>query len=83
MDWSRGKGKKELFWGIGIFEISLKERHSGSVKSPQFRLILAKGDDQDRCRSHKIANYRSLFLKYRIFRVFWRKWLDYKPEKLP
>lgn len=31
------------------------------IKSPQFRLILAKEDDQDCSRSQEIANYRSLF----------------------
>jgi hypothetical protein len=32
------------------------------VKSPHFRLILAKGEDRDRTRSQEIANSRFIFL---------------------
>jgi len=53
------------------------------VKSPQFRLVLAKGADQDRGRSPKIVNYNSFFLRYRIIRALRRKWRIYEPEKLP
>ena len=57
---------------IGIVEVTLREIQSGSNKSPQFRNILVKGEDQYRSRSQKIANYRSLFLRSRIIRVFRR-----------
>ena len=42
------------------------EIHSTREKSPQSGLLLAKWENPDRSRSHKIANYRSLFLKYMI-----------------
>jgi len=76
--------EKDLFWGIRIFGI-----RDGVgcipvvIKSPHFGLVLAKGEDEDSGRSQEIANYRSLFLRSRIIRVFWRNWLDYEPEKLP
>ena len=59
--------------GIGIFEMPIRKIHSFVVKSPQFRLILAKRGDQDRGRSQEIVNYRSLLLRSRIIRVFQRK----------
>jgi hypothetical protein len=49
------------------------------LKSPQFELILAKGEDQDQNKSQKITNYRSLFLRSRIIRVLRRKWLISAP----
>jgi len=78
-----GKGEKGLFWGIGIFGIDGVGYIRVVIKSPQFRLSLAKRAGQDHSRSREIANYRSLFLKSRIIRVFRRKWLDCESEKLP
>jgi hypothetical protein len=56
--------------GHGKIIVHLREVHSGVVKSPQYGLILAKSVDQDPGNSHKIANYRSIFLQSRIFGVF-------------
>ena len=83
MDWSRGKGKKGCFGGSEFFRIDAGRDIRTTIKSPQFRLILAKEEDLDHDRSRQIANYRSLFLKSRILEDFRRKWLDYVPEKLP
>ena len=58
---------------MGIFGIEAGRHILLAVKSPQFGLILPKGGDQDRSRSREIANYRSLFLKYRVIMVFIRK----------
>jgi len=69
--------------GIGIFGIDAGRDIRVVDKSPQFRLLLANGEDRDHSRSWKIANYRSLFLRSRIIRVFRRKWLDCESEKLP
>ena len=59
--WGKGMGKrgeKVGFWGIGIFGIDEGRYIRAVMKSPQFRRILAKGEDQDRSRSREIANYR-------------------------
>ena len=53
------------------------------VKSPQFGLILAKGVYQDQGRSQEIANYRSLFLRFRIIRVFRRNGLITSLKNVP
>jgi hypothetical protein len=51
--WYRGTGKKGCFWGSGSLG-SLSGRYIRIViKSPQFRFILAKGEDRDQDRSQK------------------------------
>jgi len=84
MDWNTFSSKKsncsisspvidheEMFDAGGYIRLVLK--------SPQFELILAKGEDQDQNKSQKITNYRSLFLRSRIIRVLRRKWLISAP----
>ena len=61
--------------GFGKIVVFFGWMHSRVIESPQFGLILAKGLDQDPGRLHKIANYRSLFLRSRIFGVFRGNWL--------
>jgi hypothetical protein len=41
--------------GNGNIVVSLGQMHSGVIESPQFGLIMVKGQDQDPGR-HKIAN---------------------------
>jgi hypothetical protein len=70
--WGEGFGMRKRwdFDSAGIFGDRFREIHSTHEKSPQFRLVLAKGEDQDQARSRKITNYRSLFLRSRIIKVF-------------
>jgi hypothetical protein len=55
-----------------------QEIHSGAMKSPQFGLLLAKGEDQDHSRLHKMANSGTYSGNTRILQVFPQNTADYR-----